>query len=71
MDQEVRWLLTEKLLHVRTGPVNPREDEIRRRSVALASFNSRLEALRYQHHLRRGVASVAKQDVASAWARAS
>jgi hypothetical protein len=47
MDQEVRWLLTEKLLHVRTGLVNPREDVIRRRSVALAAFNSTLEALRY------------------------
>jgi hypothetical protein len=51
MDQEVRWLLTEKLLHVRTGPVNPREDVIRRRSVALASFNSTLEALRYVNAL--------------------
>jgi hypothetical protein len=47
VDQEVQWLLAEKLLHVRTGAVNPRVDVISRRSVALATFNSTLEALRY------------------------
>ena len=47
VDQEVQWLLAEKLLHIRTGLVNPREDVIRRRSVALATFDSTLEALRY------------------------
>lgn len=47
MDQEVRWLLAEKLLHVRTGLVHPRRDLISRRSVALATFNSTLGALLY------------------------
>ena len=47
MDQEVQWLLAEKLLYIRTGLVNPREDVIRPRSVALAAFGSTLEALRY------------------------
>lgn len=47
MDQEVRWLLTEKLLRVRTGWVEPQEDVARRRLMALATFGSTLEALRY------------------------
>ena len=47
VDQEVQWLLAEKLLYIRTGLVNPREDVIRPRSVALAAFGSTLEALRY------------------------
>lgn len=47
MNQEVRWLLADKLLHVRTDLVIPRENMIRRRSFALATFNSTLEALRY------------------------
>jgi len=47
VDQEVRWLLAEKLLRVRTGPVMPGEDVITRRSRVLATFSSTLEALRY------------------------
>jgi hypothetical protein len=47
MDQEVRWLLTEKLLQVRTSPVNPLWDVGRRRSLDLATFNTTLEAFRY------------------------
>lgn len=47
MDQEVWWLLAEKLLHVRTGPLTPNDDVISRRSRALATFGSTLEALRY------------------------
>jgi hypothetical protein len=47
VDQEVRWLLTEKLLHIRTGRKNPQEDVARRRLMALATFSSTLEALRY------------------------
>ena len=47
MDQEVRWLLAEKLLRVRTGPVNPHEEVSSRRWRALATFDSTLEALRY------------------------
>lgn len=47
MEQEVRWLLTEKLLHVRTGRISPQADVARRRFMALATFSSTLEALRY------------------------
>ena len=47
VDQEVRWFLAEKLLHIRTGPVLPHDDVISRRSRALATFGSTLEALRY------------------------
>jgi hypothetical protein len=47
VDQEVRWLLTEKLFLVRTSRVNPQEDAAGRRLMALATFDSTLEALRY------------------------
>jgi hypothetical protein len=45
VDQEVLWLLTEKLLRVRTGPVFANEDVIIRRSRVMAAFCSTVVAL--------------------------
>ncbi len=47
MDQEVQWLLAEKLLHVRISRTVPWADVISNRSRILTAFNSTLEALRY------------------------
>jgi hypothetical protein len=54
VDQQVQWLLTEKLLRVRSGEAHTNEDVITRRSRALAAFGSTLEALRYVHAITDG-----------------
>jgi hypothetical protein len=47
VEQEVQWLLTEKLVRVRTRPETLGEDLSTDRSRILTSFGSTLEALRY------------------------
>jgi hypothetical protein len=51
VDQEVRWLLAEKLLHARTGLMSSHDDLIGRRSRLLTAFDSTLEALKYVHSM--------------------
>jgi hypothetical protein len=53
VDQEVRWLLTEKLVHARTGLAAPWVEPIGPRSRILTSFDSTLEALEYVHAISK------------------